>query len=152
MPTLTLKHECLRHNTIPNYAKIKIPKTSTASNYTRKITRHVSVPTAIYSRPISLCGPGGSVGIATGYGLEGPGSNPDGGEIFHACPDRSWGPLSLLYNGYWIFPGGKKRPGHNADPSHPSSVVGHERVELYLFSFYGPYGLCRASVPVQECT
>ena len=27
-------------------------------------------------------GPGSSVGIATDYGLDGPGSNPDGDEIF----------------------------------------------------------------------
>jgi len=26
-----------------------------------------------------------------------------------------------------------------------------ERVELYLYSPYGPYGLYRASVPVQGC-
>ena len=26
---------------------------------------------------------GSSVGLATDYGLDGPGSNPDGGEIFH---------------------------------------------------------------------
>jgi len=29
-----------------------------------------------------LCGPGSSVGIATDYGLDGPGSNPDRDEIF----------------------------------------------------------------------
>jgi len=29
-----------------------------------------------------LCGPGGSVGIATDYGLDGPGSDPGGDEIF----------------------------------------------------------------------
>jgi len=28
------------------------------------------------------CGPGSSVGIATDYGLDGPGSNTDGDEIF----------------------------------------------------------------------
>ena len=28
------------------------------------------------------CGPGSSVGIATDYGLDGPGSNPGGYEIF----------------------------------------------------------------------
>jgi len=28
------------------------------------------------------CGPGSSVGIATDYGLDDPGSNPDGYEIF----------------------------------------------------------------------
>ena len=37
--------------------------------------------------------------------------NPGGGEIFHTCPDRPWGPPSLLYNGYQVFPGGKERPG-----------------------------------------
>ena len=30
-----------------------------------------------------LCGPGSSLGIATDYGLDGPGSNPGGDEIFH---------------------------------------------------------------------
>jgi len=54
---------------------------------------------------------------------------------------------SLLYNGYRVFPGGKERPGRDADPSLPSSAVGHERVEVYLYSPYGPYGLYRASVP-----
>jgi len=33
--------------------------------------------------------------------------------------------------------------------SHPpSSAVDHERVELYRYSSYGPYGLYRASVSV----
>ena len=72
-----------------------------------------------------------------------------GGEIFRTCPDLPWGPPSLLYNGYRFFPGGKERPGRDADPSPPSSAVGHERVELYLYPPYGPYGLCRASVPVR---
>jgi len=57
------------------------------------------------------CGPGSSVGIATGYGLNGPGSNPGGVEIFRTCPDRPWGPSSLLYNGYHVFPGGKNAAG-----------------------------------------
>ena len=26
---------------------------------------------------------------------------------FHTHPDRPWGPPSLLYNGYRVFPGGK---------------------------------------------
>ena len=43
------------------------------------------------------------------------------------------------------------RLGRDADPSPPSSGVGHERVELYLYSPYGPYSLYRASVPVQGC-
>jgi len=43
--------------------------------------------------------------------------------------------------GTGVFLGDKKRPGRDADPSLPSSAVGRERVELYLYSPYGPYGL-----------
>jgi hypothetical protein len=48
-----------------------------------------------------------SVGISTVDGLDGPGSNPGGGEIFRTRPDGPWGPPSLLYSGYRVFPGGK---------------------------------------------
>ena len=68
------------------------------------------------------CGPGSSVGIATDYGLDGPGSNPGGDEIF-ARPDRLWDPPSLLYDGYQVFPWGKVRPGRAADHSPPSSTA-----------------------------
>jgi len=98
------------------------------------------------------CGPVSVVGIATGYGLDGPGIKSRCSEIFRSCPDWPWDPPSLLYNGYRVFPGGKERPGRDADPSSPSSAVGHERVELYLYSPYGPYGLYRSSVSVQGGT
>jgi hypothetical protein len=70
-------------------------------------------------------GPGSVVGIATGYGLDGPGieSRWGGDEIFPTCADRLWGPPILPYNGYPVFPGGKERPGYVADPSPPSSVM-----------------------------
>jgi hypothetical protein len=48
--------------------------------------------------------------------------NPGGGEIFSTCPDRPWGPSSLLYYRYRVFPGGRKRPGRDANPSPPSSA------------------------------
>ena len=50
-----------------------------------------------------------SVGIATRYGLNGPGieSRWGGGEIFRTRPDQPWGLPSLLYSGYRVFPGGK---------------------------------------------
>jgi hypothetical protein len=63
--------------------------------------------------------------------------NPGGGEIFRTCPDGPWVPPSLLYNGYRVFPGGKMRPGRDANLSPTSSAVGHERVELYLYSPMG---------------
>ena len=95
-------------------------------------------------------GPGSSVGIATGYGLDGLRIESRwGGEVFRNCPDRPWGPPSLLYNGYRVFPEGEERPRRDADPTPPSNAVGHKRVELYLYSPYGPYVLYRASVPVQ---
>ena len=59
--------------------------------------------------------------LATGWTVRG--SNPGGVEIFRTCPDRPWGPTSLLYKGYRVFPGGKERPGPDADPSPPSSAV-----------------------------
>ena len=36
---------------------------------------------------------------------------------YPTCPDRPWGPLSLRYNGYQVFPRGKERPGRDANPS-----------------------------------
>ena len=79
--------------------------------------------TLVHSRD---CGPVGSVGIATGYGLDSPGIESWWGRDF---PHLSrpilgpWGPPSLLYNGYRVFPGGKVRPGCAADHSPPSSVA-----------------------------
>ena len=69
-------------------------------------------------------GPGSSVSIATGYGLDGPGTGSRCGcEIFRTCPDQPWSPPSLLYNGYRVFPEGKERPWRDADPSLSSSAV-----------------------------
>jgi hypothetical protein len=59
--------------------------------------------------------------MATGWTVRG--SNPGGGEIFRTYPDRPWGPPILLYNGYRVFPGGKERPGRDADLSPPYRAV-----------------------------
>jgi hypothetical protein len=52
-----------------------------------------------------------SVGIGTGYGVDGRGSIPGKGKRFVSspqCPDRLWGPPILLCYGYrGRFPGGK---------------------------------------------
>ena len=50
-------------------------------------------------------------------------SNPGKGEIFRTCPERPQGPPSLMYKGYRLFPEDKKRPGHDADHSPPSTAV-----------------------------
>jgi hypothetical protein len=72
---------------------------------------------------IPKCGPGSVVSTVTGYGLDGLGIESWWDEIFCTCPDRPWGPPSLLYNVYRVFPRGKERPGHDADPSPPSSAM-----------------------------
>jgi len=55
-------------------------------------------------------GPGSIVGIATGYGLDGLDIESrwggEGGEILCTCPDRPWGPPSILYNVYRVLTGG----------------------------------------------
>ena len=61
--------------------------------------------------------------IPAGYGLDGPGIESRGAEIFRTCPDRPLGTHSLLYNGHRDFPGGKERPGRDADPSPTSNAV-----------------------------
>jgi len=74
-------------------------------------------------------GPGSVVGIATAYGLDGPGIESRWGEIFRTSPDRPWGPPSLLYNGYRVFPGGKLLPGCDADPSPSPLLVQRSKIE-----------------------
>jgi hypothetical protein len=58
------------------------------------------------------------VGIATRYGLGGPGNESRWGEIFRTRVDRPWGPPSLLYNRYRVFPGGRVARGM-ALTTHP---------------------------------
>jgi len=93
-----------------------------------------------------------SVGIMTGNGLGGPGIGSRWGRDIPHLSRQALGPNQPPVK--WV-PGlyrVKERPGRDANPSPPYSAVGHESVELYLYSPYGPYGLYRASVPVQGCT
>jgi hypothetical protein len=61
-----------------------------------------------------------SVGIVMGYRLDTPGSIPGSARFFFfpQCPDRPWGPPSLLSNGYQ----GVKWQGPEGDHSPPSSA------------------------------
>jgi hypothetical protein len=80
-------------------------------------------------------GPGSPDGIANDYKLDGSGIESRwGGEIFRTRPDRPLGPPNLLYNGYRVFPGGRKRPGRDAVPSPLLVPRSKNRVELYLYS------------------
>jgi hypothetical protein len=68
-----------------------------------------------------------SVGIATGYGLDGREVGVRvlvRSKMFSSPrhPDQFWGPPSLLFNGYRGFSPGIKRPGREADHSPPTSA------------------------------
>ena len=70
-----------------------------------------------------MYGPGSSVGIATDYGLDGPGIESLWGRDF---PPVQTGPGAHPVSckmGTGSFPGGKVRPGRAADHSPPSSAA-----------------------------
>jgi hypothetical protein len=68
-------------------------------------------------------GPGSVIGIATGYGLDGPGIESRWGRDF---PHLSRPALRPTQPPVQLVPGlsrGNERPGRDADPSPPSSAV-----------------------------
>jgi len=79
-----------------------------------------------------LLGPGSVVGIATAYGLDGPG-------IESRCGlDFLWGLPSILYNGCQVFPWGKCGRGVTLTP-HPL-LVSRSKIE-YSYTSNLPKGL-----------
>ena len=101
---------------------------------------------------LPACGPGSSVGIATRYGLDGPGIESRWGRDFPYLFRPALGPTQPPVQWIQGLSRCKERPGRDADPSPPSSAVVKKRVAPYLYSPCGLYGLYRASVPVQRCT
>jgi hypothetical protein len=77
-----------------------------------------------------------SVGIATRYSLECPGIESRWGRVFPHRPDRPWGPPSLLYNEYRVFPVGKAAGAWCWPPTSSNAEI-KERVELYIYSSSG---------------
>ena len=72
----------------------------------------------------NLSGPGSVIGIATGYGLDSPGIESRWGRDFPHLSRPALGPTQPPVQ--WVpglSPGGKERPGRDADPSHPSNAV-----------------------------
>jgi len=81
-----------------------------------------------------LLGRSSSVGIATRYGVVGPGVESRWSEIFQTFPYRHWGPHSLLLNGYWVSFLRVKRTESGIYHPSPSTVKIKDRVWLYLYS------------------
>ena len=107
--------------------------------------RHLQQFGSIISLPfktniVHSSGPGSSIGIATDYGLEAPGSNPGGDEIFR--PSRpALGPTQPPVK--WV-PGlswGKVRPRRAADHSPPSSAAVQEEQSYTSIHPLGHIGL-----------
>ena len=93
------------------------------------------------------CGPESPVGIATGYGLDGPGIESRwGGEIFRTCPHRPCSPPSLLYSGYWVFAGVKSGRGVTLTPHPPSSAV-----VMNEYSYTSTPPMSRTACTVPQC-
>jgi hypothetical protein len=65
------------------------------------------------------------------------GSNPGGEKILRTCPDRPWGPPSILSMGTGSFPG-VQQPGRGVDHPPPFRAEVKESVELYVYSPPGP--------------
>ena len=78
-----------------------------------------------------------SVSIASRYGMDGPGSTPGRDEILRTCSDRPWSTPSLTYSTYPVIFEVKAARAWPSPPT-PSSTEVKERVELYLYSTYGP--------------
>ena len=72
-----------------------------------------------------------SVGMATRYSLEGPGSNPGGGVRFFAPVQTGPGAHPASYT-MGSFPG-VKWPGRGVVHPLPYSTEAKERVELYIY-------------------
>jgi len=89
----------------PNYAYCPV--------YIRSLVRRICLQYMHFglSTLFSNVGRDSSVRVATGHGLRGTPppefDNFGGGEVFCVRPDLPYGPPSLLYNGYGVFPGVK---------------------------------------------
>ena len=82
--------------------------------------------------------PDSSVGVATRYGLDGPGIESRWGASFSAPLQTGPGAHPTSYTmGNGSFPE-VKRPGFDVDHQPPSSTAVKERIELYLYSPSGP--------------
>jgi hypothetical protein len=67
--------------------------------------------------------PGSVVGIATGYGLDGPGIEYRWGRDFPHLSRTALGPTQPPVQWVPCLSRGKERPRREADPSPPSSAV-----------------------------
>ena len=132
-------------STFPAYLKLYHPQVTKcvcdSMKYTfRQLTLTLGPVLLFYIYLYRYVGRDSSVGIATRYGLDGPGieSRCGGGEIFRNRPDGPWDPPRPLYNGYRVFPGGKAAGAWCWPPTPPSSA---EVMKVQGYTSTHPLGL-----------
>ena len=121
-----------RHFLIPNLCCLKYGHFGTQTCKRRPLKTGLCCTPMSYGR----CGPGSSVGIATGFEMEGPGigkKDCGGGEIFRPCPDRPWGPPNptSCTMGTGSFPGVKSGRGVTLTP-HPLLVLWSKKSRAFF--------------------
>ena len=84
--------------------------------------RRTATVTDLSPSTADFCGSGSVVSIATGYGLGGLGIKSRWRFSAPVQTDPGTHPTSCTM-GTGSYPGGKERPGRDADPSPPSSAV-----------------------------
>jgi hypothetical protein len=80
----------------------------------------------ITERIVAIGGPGGVVGVATGYGLDSPGIESQWGRDFPHLSRPALGPNQPPVQWAPGFSRGKERPGRDADLSPPSNAVANK--------------------------
>jgi hypothetical protein len=110
-------------------------KVVTRTRHNVKLRVPLHCLTCLLQNSILQCRPGSSVGITTGYGLDGPGIESRWGTRFSAPVQTIPGahPASCTMDTGFFSEG---KSGQRVTLT-PSSAVGHERVELYLYSPMG---------------
>ena len=160
--TETTKHTAVHGNKKTHCSSRKQQNTHTADHGHNKT--HTAVPQPQFFKNCSFTPghkscctspdkvPGSSVGIVTGYGHDDPGDRIPVGARFSAPVQTGPGahPASCKMR-TGSFSGVKSSRGMTLTPQF-FYCRGQERVQLYLYPPYRPYGLYRSSVPVQGCT
>jgi len=97
---------------IPTAPQCKLSQQHHNASYPNSTTIHSGILEIAQWKSKCYCTHHDSVGIAQSVqplatGSTVRGSYAGGCETFRSRPDRPWGPPSLLYNGYRVFPGSK---------------------------------------------
>jgi hypothetical protein len=115
------------------YLQLRMEMKPTRQHYTYNLYLNGNI-NMFWKIRYSNTGPGSSIGIVTGYGLDGPGIESRWGRDFPHMSRPALGPTQPPVQGVRVFLGGRMRPGHDADPSPLLVSRSKNRVELYLYS------------------